>query len=261
MMIAHRTIVVLCSLWLIVACSGATKPELSGNAGNDNPESGLVSIAYLKSRYNGLSTNIKYDVSIKGTVVANDLFGEFYKRLVLVDDSGGIEISIDRERLCADFPLYANVSVICNGLALGRVGGKVVLGAKPTGEYTTDRIADGDVSKYLYWQPGDTTMAVPRTVKIAELGVEHVSDYVLLESVRFADDEVECEWCNKDGEEYVDTERHIVDSDGNVLIVKIDAYCNYADEEIPAGCGALGGIVDYSGGKFSLRITNHEIYF
>ena len=95
-MIARRTIVVLCSLWLIVACSGATKPELSGNAGNDNPESGLVSIAYLKSRYNGLSTNIKDDVSIKGTVVANDLFGEFYKRLVLVDDSGGIEISIDR---------------------------------------------------------------------------------------------------------------------------------------------------------------------
>ena len=43
--------------------------------------------------------------------------------------------------------------------------------------------------------------------------------------------------------------------------IKMDAYCNYADEEIPAGCGALGGIVDYSGGKYSLRITNHEIYF
>ncbi|MBQ3259855.1 MAG: hypothetical protein IJA66_02060 [Alistipes sp.] len=259
-MIAQRALILLCSLWMITACGRTTTPEFS-EIPDDESESGLVTIAYLKSRCQGLSSTIDADISIKGTVVANDLFGEFYKTLVLVDESGGIEILIDRERICADFPLYANVSVFCNGLAVGRVGGKVVLGAKPTGEYTTDRIADGDVSKYLYRQPGDITSAVPRKVHIADLGVEHISDYVLFEDVRFADEEVGDSWCNESNEAFADTERHIVDADGNVLIVRLSAQCEYADEKIPAGRGAVCGILDYSGGAYFLRIANHEIYF
>ena len=188
-MIACRVIAALCSLCIAVGCGSATKPDYS-ELPNDDSESGLVSIAYLKSRCKGLSTTIKSDVSIKGTVVANDLFGEFYKSIVLVDASGGVEVSIDCERLYTEFPLYANVSISCNGLAVGRVGGKVVLGAVPTGEYTVDRIVEDDISKYMLWQRGDVTSAVPRKVTIESFGVEHVSDYVMLEGVRFADDEV-----------------------------------------------------------------------
>ena len=258
-MIVCRALIVLCSAWLAVAC-GATKPDYS-EIPDDDSESGLVSIAYLKSRCKGLSTNINSDISIRGTVVANDLFGEFYNTLVLVDESGGVEVSIDRERLCVDFPLYANVSVTCNGLAVGRVGGKVVLGAKPTGEFTTDRIADGDVAKYLLWQSGDITAVAPRKVRIADLGVKNVSDYLLFEGVRFADDEVGRKWCEESDGVYVETDRHIIDKDGNTLIVRVSPYCEYAGERIPAGTGSLCGIVDYSGGTYFLRIANHEVYF
>ena len=258
-MIVCRALIVLCSAWLAVACS-ATKPDYS-EIPDDDSESGLVSIAYLKSRCKGLSTNINSDISIRGTVVANDLFGEFYNTLVLVDESGGVEVSIDRERLCVDFPLYANVSVTCNGLAVGRVGGKVVLGAKPTGEFTTDRIADGDVAKYLLWQSGDITAVAPRKVRIADLGVKNVSDYLLFEGVRFADDEVGRKWCKESEGAYAETDRHIIDKDGNTLIVRVSPYCEYAGERIPAGTGSLCGIVDYSGGTYFLRIANHEVYF
>ena len=216
---------------------------------------------YLKSRCKGLSTTIKSDVSIKGTVVANDLFGEFYKSIVLVDASGGVEVSIDCERLYAEFPLYANVSISCNGLAVGRVGGKVVLGAVPTGEYTVDRIVEDDISKYMLWQRGDVTSAVPRKVTIESFGVEHVSDYVMLEGVRFADDEVGQTWCDSSDDDYLDTERHVVDSSGNVLVVSVSGLCEYAGERIPSGTGTICGILDYSGDRFFLRIANHEVYF
>lgn len=259
-MIVHRVATVLCSLLLAVACVSGTKPEYS-ELPDDGAESGLVSIAYLKSRCNGLSTTITSDLSIKGTVVANDLFGEFYKTLVLVDKSGGVEISIDRESLCDDFPLYANVSVICNGLAVGRVGGKVVLGAQPTGEYTTDRIADDDVSKYLHWYDNDISLVEPRRAKISELGVEHISDYILFEGVRFADDEVGKRWCEKVDDEWVDTERHIVDAEGNMMTIRVSSYCEYASEKLPSGSGALCGIVGYAGEEYYLRIANHEVYF
>lgn len=259
-MIVWRWIVLLCSLWAAVACTSATRPEFS-ELPDDDSESGLVSIAYLKSRCKGLSTNISADISIKGTVVANDLFGEFFKTIVLVDASGGVEVSIDKERLCADFPLYSNVAITCNGLAVGRVGGKVVLGAQPTGEFTTDRIAECDISKYLLRLDGSVTSVVPRRVAIADLGVEHVSDYLLFEGVRFADDEVGRTWCELVDNELCETDRHIIDKAGNTLIVRVSPYCEYAGERIPAGAGSLCGIVDYSGDQFFLRIANHEVYF
>ena len=259
-MIACRVIAALCSLCIAVGCGSATKPDYS-ELPNDDSESGLVSIAYLKSRCKGLSTTIKSDVSIKGTVVANDLFGEFYKSIVLVDASGGVEVSIDCERLYSEFPLYANVSISCNGLAVGRVGGKVVLGAVPTGEYTVDRIVEDDISKYMLWQRGDVTSAVPRKVTIESFGVEHVSDYVMLEGVRFADDEVGQTWCDSSDDDYLDTERHVVDSSGNVLVVSVSGHCEYAGERIPSGTGTICGILDYSGDQFFLRIANHEVYF
>ena len=259
-MIAWRLIMALCSLSIAVGCTSGTKPEFSDIPDGD-PESGLVSIAYLKSRCDGISSNINSDISIKGTVVANDLYGEFYKTIVLVDESGGVEISIDKERLCVDFPLYANVSVTCNGLAVGRVGGKVVLGAVPTGSYTTDRIAAKDITKYMQRLDGDVTSVTPRKVTIDALAVEHVSDYVMLEGVRFADDEVGQTWCGFDEGVPYEIDRHIVDDAGNRLTVKVSAYSEYAGEKIPSGRGILCGIVDYSGNSFFLRIANRDIYF
>ncbi len=259
-MIARVFLITVCSLLIAVGCTSATKPEYS-ELPNDLSESGLVSIAYLKSRCNGLSANINADISIKGTVVANDLYGEFYKTIVLVDASGGVEVMLDSERLCDDFPLYANVSVTCNGLAVGRVGGKIVLGAVPTGEYTTDRIAESDFSKYLHRMPDDVTSVVPRRVAIDDLAVEHISDYILFEGVRFVDEEVGLPWCESVDGEYVATERHIVDGNGNRLTVRLSAHCEYAGARIPAGEGSLCGIVEYSGNAFALRIANYEVYF
>ena len=259
-MIAWRWIVVLCSLWSAVACTSGTRPDFS-EFPDDDSESGLVSIAYLKSRCKGLSTTIKSDISIKGTVAANDLYGEFYKTIVLVDASGGVEVSIDRERLCVDFPQYSDISITCNGLAVGRVGGKVVLGAQPTGEFTTDRIAERDISKYIQCLADDTTSITPRRVAIDALAVEHISDCVLFEGVRFADDEVGLPWCELVDGVLSEVDRHVVDAAGNRLIVRVSPYSSYATEKIPSGVGALCGIVEYSGNAFALRITNHEIYF
>ena len=259
-MTVWRWIVALCSLLLSVACTSGTKPEFADTP-DDSAESGLVSIAYLKSRCNGLSTTLRSDISIKGTVVANDLYGEFYRRIVLVDDSGGVEVLLDKDRLFVDFPIYANISVACNGLAVGRVGGKVVLGAEPTGEYTTDRIAAKDISKYLMCLDGDVQSVVPRTVAIDALGVEHISDYIFIDGVRFADDEVGKKWCDFVDGQLCEVDRHVVDDKGNVLIIRVSPYSAYATSKIPSGRGAICGILDYSGDTFFLRPANQEIYF
>ena len=259
-MIAKWVLIHLFSLLLAVACGSATKPEYS-ELPDDDSESGLVSIAYLKSRCNGLSTTIKSDISIKGAVVANDLYGEFYKTIVLIDESGGVEVAIDKERLCMDFPLYTKVSITCNGLAVGRVGGKVILGAQPTGQYTVDRIAERSISTYLLCHRAEVNPLSPCEVKIEEIGIEHISGYVRLADVRFVDEEIGMPWCDSVDGQSLDTDRHIVDASGRTMTIRISSRCEYAGESVPSGSGTLCGIVDYSGDSYFLRITNHEIYF
>jgi len=248
----------ICSA-VFVSCSSATEPVYE-KIPDDTAEEGLVSIAYLKTLCKGRSTVIDKDVSIVGTVVANDLFGEFYKTVVITDASGGIEIGLDKIRLYEYFPLYSEVAVVCNGLALGRVGGKITLGAVPTGEYATDRISYSEIERYVLSVSEYPVTSDPTVLSIPELSVEHVSSLVMIEDLYIIDEERGMSWCDCADGAYVDTERHAVDANGNILILRMSGECSYAHETIPAGRMSLAGIVDYSNGEYFMRIANHYIF-
>ena len=72
----------------------------------DVPPIGVQSISVLKSLYHDRTTRITREISIQGHIVANDTAGEFYKEIVVEDDTGGIVLSIDDERLyhCSEHP-------------------------------------------------------------------------------------------------------------------------------------------------------------
>lgn len=242
------------------SCMSATSPEYD-NIPDRVPEEGNVSIAYIKTQCKGQSSIVAKDIYITGSVVANDMHGEFYKTIVIVDDSGGIEIDIDADPLFIDFPIYRHITVSCNGLALGRIGGKTVLGAAPTGEYTVDRIASADVSRYISTSPDSPVLAEPRTVRIADLSLEHVSDYIRIDNVRFTRGDGTTCWCDTVGDSYATTDRTITDIEGNELTVRTSGQCNYASEPLPVGYGTVTGILDLTADGYVLRISNHGIVF
>lgn len=248
-----RIAAVIISL-LLAACS-TTKVQF-GRLPDTEVEEGKVSIAYLKTLCGDRSTIIDKDVSVAGRVVANDLFGEFYRTIVIADDSGGIEIAVDGSRLYTHFPIFSEVAVICNGLALGRTGGKIALGAPPEGEYATDRIAYEDIPRYFSVAEGYPDTFPPQTLTIGELSVEHVSAFVMFEDVIFAEEERGMPWCDTADGDFVESVRHFSDRDGNTLAVKIRGTAEYASEKIPSGRMTLAGIIDYSYGEFFLRISN-----
>lgn len=246
------------SVLLLAACSSATKPEYE-KIPEGVPEQGAVSIAYLKSLCGSRSTVIDKDISIVGSVVANDLHGEFQRTVVIADASGGVEISVDKRNLYLDFPIFTQVAVSCNGLALGRTGGKVSLGAPPTGGYATDRIVAADIARFFSPVAGYADTSEPAVVSIGELSVEHVSSFVFIGNLRAVEEERGAAWCDAAGDDYADSVRHFTDTDGNMLAVRIYGSCSYAHERIPEGRVSLAGIVDYASGDFFLRISNHHI--
>lgn len=223
---------------------------------------GTVSIAHLKSLATAESTTVTDDVSITGYVVANDLYGEFYKTIVVCDTSGGIEIAVDSATTATLFPISARITVHCSGLALGDYGGRIMLGARPAGGYTADRISVADFARYFVVDKAAPAAPDPLRITLGELAPEHIDRLIELRNVTFADAAGHA-WCDTDPAtgDYITTSRELHDGEGRSIAVRTIAQCLYRAEKIPSGYGAVRAVVEYFNGEYSLRIANHGIEF
>lgn len=254
---ALRTAVsVVLALTALAGCDKASGLEFD----DDTPQ-GTVTIAALKSRCTGAQAAVTEDITIEGVVTGNDLYGEFYKTLVVEDTSGGISIAVDATELYVDYPVGTAVTIHCNGLFLCDYGGKVMLGTRPTDEYAgPGRIPQAEAALYLRRKQAETRPLRPRTFTFGEVDMRHTDTYVHFEGVRFVQ---QGNWCDPDPEtgRPATTERRIADHTGREFIVRTAGTCTYATEPVPQGTGSVYGIIDYFNGKYTLRIANREVDF
>lgn len=254
-----------CSLAVCIVCLAGCRDEKQlpfekGMQDDGTRPTGVQSISVLKSLYHDRSTRITPDISIQGYIVANDTSGEFYKEIVVEDDTGGIVVSIDDEKLYRTYRLYDFVTINCQGLALGNEGGTLLLGIYPTGDYAADRIPSGEGSRYIAVTQA-ASRREPLTLTFDAITPRHISRYVRFDRVRFA--ESGTTWCDFDPEngDPITTDRILVDEAGRQFVVRTDRRCDYARKQLPSGTGTLCGIVEYFNGVYRLRVTNHEIVF
>lgn len=253
-----KTTVCISLLALILSgCDRATEPRFDREGPGPSPQH---TVAYLKSLCDGkVSVKVTQDIVIRGFITANDLYGEFYKTLVVEDDTGGISIAADHSPLSDDYPFGAIATVRCNGLTLYDYGGKIQLGTTPD-EYGAGRIPRGELSRYIRTElpDGETHRAVPLT--FGEVSARHIDTRVRFDGVRFTE---AGPWCDTDPEtgRTIATERTIADAQGRTFIVRTAGTCVYAKEPVPQGTGSLYGIIDYFAGKYTLRVTNREAVF
>lgn len=246
------SIELLLPLLLLASCDKTSESEFGG-------ETGMHSIAYLKSLCGAAAVPVRQDITVRGRITGNDRYGEFYKTLVLEDASGGISIAADHDALADEYPFALEVTVHCNGLTLYDYGGKILLGTTP-GDDGIGRIAQQDLARYLRAELPDGTLPRPAPVAIPQITLHHTDMYVRLDNVRFADAGT---WCDTDPDTHrsITTEHRIVDTAGNGFTVRTAGTCTYAKLPVPSGTGTLCGIIDYFNGKFTLRITNCEAEF
>ncbi len=242
---------------IVTTCIAAASCGSASSPGYERSPS-EVSIAWLRSTGRDASTVIRGDLSIRGRVTANDAYGEFFKSIVVEDATGGIEILFDLYNLHRMFPLYAEVTLHCQGLALGRYGSMLVLGERPTGEYVVDRIPTVDTRRFTVRRTGDDADIEFPTVAIPALAPRHIGRTVRIEHLSAEGGR----WCDYDPEtgSALDSERTACDNDGNTLRIIVDRRCTYAEETMPHGEFTLCGIVEYRDGDYALRIANRGIF-
>jgi len=137
---------------ILFGCNRWEAPELQIPVYDGPPAN--KTIADIKAMHPSLGTGSQdsichYDEQfiVKAVVVSSDEGGNCYKYLTIQDETGGIEIAIDRSSLYNDYPVGQTVYLNCAGLIVGDYHNKYQVGWVYEG--SVGRIAPVDLPRYL----------------------------------------------------------------------------------------------------------------
>ncbi len=217
-----------------------------------------ITIAELKSRHTlGSYEEITDDVTFQGLVVSDDKEGNFFKQLIIQDETGGIEMRIEMTDLNNVYPVGRKVYVKARGLWLGDYGGTTQLGAGKgvdnDGDPILIRIPESIIDLFIipatYGNP-----VTPALVTVDELSFGMVSTLVQLDDVQFIPGDA--------GQTYADAilqvtlNREIEDCTKKRLIVRTSGFASFAGDTTPVGNGTIVGVLSIFRDDYQLTIRD-----
>lgn len=213
---------------------------------------GGVTIAYLRSMYERSAVTVEGDVYITGRVVSTDQFGNFYKTLVVEDATGGIVVRIDLEDYHRTYYRGMQLRIACNTLVLSSYGGALQLGAYSWDEGAAEAgyIPYDRLPAVITIDEAGGATPTPSPLTISELAPEYIGRFVVLHDVQFVDGDAGLTWSEPD----VDTDRPIVDRNGNRMVVRTSRHAEFADSSLPVGSGHIEGVLSYFNGTYQLVV-------
>lgn len=250
---------------MLAGCSYPEKITGEDEKGNGKDESSsLVSIEFLKSHYRGYPYTFTENYRIGGCVVSTDRSGNYYKALSMADDTGAIELKLDCERLYERYMLGCQVEVECNGLTIGSYGGVLQLGSAPMENYETGYIAEDDIAAVIHIRGMSEVGVVPVPLRIAALKTSDVGRLAAFDNVQFREGGTAVAWCDEDAGDpsgFCNTDRELVDTEGNTLKVRTSRRADFASWTLPAGSGTAEGIISIYNGEFQLIVTRPDLLY
>lgn len=209
-----------------------------------------ATIADLMALYSeGNVTPITDDLIFDAVVVAADASGNFYKQIVVQDETGGINIQIDAFDLFEDFPVGRDVVVKAQGLAIGDFNGLPQIGVNNGDQ--VGRIPETSYKDVVY-RGALSTVDYKANVAITELDDSYYNELIQLNGVEFTDASL--------GSTYADAanmfaiSHDVVDCDGNSIILRTSGFADFADFQVAQGNGTLTAIMSVFQGTKQLIV-------
>lgn len=188
------------------------------------------------------------NIIIKGKVVANDETGNFYKQLIIEDETAGLQIQIDETDLFKTYKVGQRIYVKCEGLALGEYGGNLQLGYIVSGEI--GRIPSSLIAEHIFIDSLPGTPIEPINLTIPALSSSKLNMLIKLDSIHFTDA----------GQAFSSTtsstNHDMLDQVGNTLILRTSNYATFAQNILPAGIGSVTGVLSIYNGDYQMYIRD-----
>jgi hypothetical protein len=220
----------------------------------------MMTIAELKANYfnavEDKSVNLISDsIFVRGVVTANDVSGNLYKQIFVQDETGGINIQIDKTSLFANYPVGQVVYLSCKGFYVGNYGGIAQFGYVSNG--APGRIPTSFVDRCILLEglPDLNNVPEPKTVEgcVGFVTSSDVNKLVKITNVSFVIDPLEPIYAVRN-ENY--PERTVKDAAGNLMILSTSWYANFAADSLPTGNCEITGILSLYAGTNRLLIRD-----
>lgn len=199
------------------------------------------------------------DYIIKGRVISSDESGNFFKQMVIQDETGAIQVNVDAYDLFESYQYGQEVVIDVTGLYVGGYGKLMQIGSTPSNSYP-GRIASDLAEKQIEVNG----LAEPDKIEVKTYTIGELNDLinnqeewlakqcltVRIDNVTFAD-AGKATLAQKDQ----NTSRTISDGTGD-MILYTSGYSDFYDYYCPTGTGTVCGILSYYSRSWQIRLLS-----
>jgi hypothetical protein len=204
-----------------------------------------MTIADLKAMHTpGQEEVIPAGTVISGVVVADDASGNFYRNIILQDETAGIEVRFNVTDLFNEFPVGRQITIDVDSLTLSDYNGVTQIGE------IQEPMINARFCK------GERDMVVePTVVTMSELGESTISMLIRIEGVEFAASSAGANWADAVNLQSVN---HTLEECGTEeeLVVRTSGFSQFASANTPIGSGSITGIYSVFGTTRQLYIRD-----
>ncbi len=220
-------------------------PDLEANA----------TIAQLKALHTvgGASNLVTEDWIVDGVVVADDQSGNFFKNIVIQDETGGIAIRLNTTGLYNSFPIGRKVFLLAKNLYIGDYNGLHQVNGSADAA-----IEEVLIPEFLVGAERDQAIS-PKVVTLAELQNTTlynslINTLVQINDVEFSQADAGLPYA--DAANQFSINRNVEDCSGNSIILRSSGFADFAADLTPTGKGSIVAIVSVFGNTKQLNIRD-----
>ena len=223
-----------------------------------------TSIRALKQLHTsgGSINQINTDLIIRGIVIADDRSGNFYKSIVIQDETGGILIRLEGNSLYTTYPIGQEVFIKCNGLYLGdynnliQMGGGVDNTVTPASLLTLPSALFG---QYIIKGTAGNIVA-PKVVTVGQLSTNMQdtlqNTLIQLNNYEFAAADTGKTYANASTTPPGTVNFTIKGCSGGTIILRNSGYASFAGINVPNGNGNIVSVYGVFGNTKQLTIRD-----
>lgn len=233
---------------------------------NPDPEITVtMKIMDLKARYQNIGDfqRIQDDQIISGVIVADDRSGNFYKQVIIQDETGGIPVMLDANNVYTQYPVGRRIYVKLKGLMLGDYGGTIEIGLDSSrsddGRYLNlDGIPQAMFDQYIVKGSFNNTLT-PKVVKPTDF-TKKINDPLMSTLVQMQNMEFDAADV---GKTYADPSKTasavnytISNCNGQNIVLRNSSYARFAALTTPNGNGTITGVANIFNSTMQLFIRD-----
>lgn len=206
-------------------------PEPSPDLPTVEPNAPLALVAEWADRGVAMPEGVVFG----GVVVANDWGGNFYRSIVVEDESGAVEVNIALYALHNLYPIGARVAIRAEGLSAMTYEGVVQVGRAPSpwNDYRVEPIgvpAEIDRRVVVVGNPTEEEPVEPMVCRVGELTEQMCGRVVRVEGLRYVG--TDTDWGSN---AYASTSYRLFSTpEGDSLAVATSRYADFATCPLPA---------------------------